>query len=160
MSVLRFPYLPVPIVGLRPPTMPPTALVRYRPLAPIVISNPATGASYQYNEAVIDSGADDSVFPLRAVAQLRLMLLATVGLGHQVRWRGAPWPLQFGDVQLRLDDGVHSCYWLARVAFSLAPMPFPILGQAGCLQYFNATFRGEDRLTELEPIPAFPGNVT
>jgi hypothetical protein len=48
----------------------------------------------------------------------------------------------------------------AIVCFSNAPIPYRILGYAGCLQFFNVTFRGADRITEIEPNQSCPGMIT
>jgi len=45
------------------------------------------------------------------------------------------------------------------IGFSPAPIRYPILGLAGCLQYFDARFRGEDRIIELEINRLFPGTI-
>jgi hypothetical protein len=78
--------------------------------------------------------------------------------GHVVRWRGQAYPLRFGDVELELCDDTGAVWrWPAVVSFSPAPMPYPILGTCGCLQYFDPTFRGEDRIVEIETNRSYPG---
>jgi hypothetical protein len=39
-------------------------------------------------------------------------------------------------------------------------MTYPFLGLAGCLEFFDARFRGADRLAELETNRLFPGNTS
>jgi hypothetical protein len=78
--------------------------------------------------------------------------------GHAVRWRGQAHPLRFGDVDLELCDDTGATWrWPAVVGFSPAPMPYPILGNCGCLQFFDPTFRGEDRMLEIEANRSYPG---
>jgi hypothetical protein len=36
-------------------------------------------------------------------------------------------------------------------------MRYPILGNCGCLQFFDARFRGEDRVVEIETNRSYPG---
>ena len=49
--------------------------------------------------------------------------------------------------------------WPAVIAFSQAPLRYPILGLSGCLQYFDARYRGEDRIVQLETNRAYPGTM-
>jgi hypothetical protein len=46
------------------------------------------------------------------------------------------------------------------VRLSPAPIRYPILGTAGCLQFMDARFRGADLIVELETNPTFAGVVT
>ena len=50
--------------------------------------------------------------------------------------------------------------WPAVIGFSPAPIRYPILGQAGCLQFFDAKFFGADLAVELEVNRAYPGTHT
>jgi hypothetical protein len=126
---------------------------------PVQLIHPTKGSLLQRCEAVVDAGADDCILPITIATQLGLALLQT-GAFHRIRWRGSAWAIQFSDVLLRLDDGVHTCTWPARVAFSPAPIPNPLLGQMGCLQFFNATYLGADQLVVLEPSSIYPGTTT
>ncbi|HTU91552.1 MAG TPA: hypothetical protein VMF69_15825 [Gemmataceae bacterium] len=80
--------------------------------------------------------------------------------GHRIRWRGQFHPLRFADTELELDDGSGKCRWPAIVAFSPAPMTYPLLGLAGCLEFFDARFRSADRLAELEKNRVYPGSTS
>ena len=159
MSLL-FPYQPEAIQGQLPPTLPGGTTHRFRPLVSVRIVNPISKRNWRYAKVLADSGSDDSIFPISAVGLIGLRSDQLLSTRFHVVWRGTAWPLQFGDVELELNDGQCLCRWLTRVAFSPMPTRFPILGQAGCLQFFNATFRGEDHITELEPIPTFPGTIS
>ena len=37
------------------------------------------------------------------------------------------------------------------------PPPYPILGNCGCLQFFDPTFHGEDRMVEIETNRSYTG---
>jgi hypothetical protein len=63
-------------------------------------------------------------------------------------------------VELQLAEDGSSCRWQAIAAFSDAPIAYCILGQCGCLQFFDVTFRGADRLAELEPNATFAGAIS
>ncbi len=154
---LRFPYLAVPLLGPPPPTLPASATDRWRPLLPIRIANVLTGSFRNINEALADTGADDTIFPLTLAGLLGIILLPELAAGHSVRWSGVVFPIRYGDVRLELYDGMETWSWTARVAFSGAPIRFPLLGQAGFLQYFDATFAGERRVVTLDTNSSFIG---
>jgi hypothetical protein len=155
--MLRYPYQPVPLSGSVPPSLPSTATVRWRPFAPVTITGPA-GVPRHFHRALVDPGADDTVFPFELVDRLGVLLRPDTG--HRLRWRGQAYPLRYGDAELELSDNETSCRWTTVICFSNAPIPYRILGYAGCLEFFNATFRGADRTVELEPNLSFPGAVT
>ena len=90
------------MTGLAPPSLRSTATAYWRPFAPVTIADP-TGVSRHFKRALIDPGADDTVFPLE--------------------------------------------------------IPYRILGNAGCLEFFDVTFRGADRLVELEPNGSYAGMI-
>ncbi len=153
--MLRFAYLPVPLGGTPPPSLSPGATVRWRSLVPVRVLGPS-GGSRVFPRAVLDTGADDTVFPIDLATRLGVTLRADTG--HRVIWRGQAHPLRFADIELELADTTGSAFrWPATVAFSPAPIRFPILGHAGCLCFFDATFRGHDRVVELEANRAYPG---
>jgi hypothetical protein len=63
-------------------------------------------------------------------------------------------------VELELSDESGSIYrWPATVGFSSAPIRYPILGNAGCLCFFDALFRGDDRIVELATNHSYPGTT-
>jgi hypothetical protein len=116
------------------------------------------GLHRDFGRAVLDPAADDTVFPLDTAQRIGARLRADTG--HRVRWRGQLHPLRFGDVDLLLTDNSSAWHWPAVVGFSPAPLRYPILGQAGCLQFIDALFRGADLLVELEINRAYPGTRT
>jgi hypothetical protein len=80
--------------------------------------------------------------------------------GHGVRWRGQLHPLRFGEVELQFAADGLVWQWPAVVGFSPAPIRYPILGQAGCLQFMDARFLGADLAVELEINQTYPGTQT
>lgn len=54
-----------------------------------------------------------------------------------------PYVIAYVPVTLRLTDGNEYRAWPALVGFTSASMTHPLLGFAGCLQFFDAFFRGE-----------------
>ena|SRR5438128_7384400 len=155
--MLRFPYLPEPLVGRAPPSLPSGAAARWRPLVPVRIHGPAGRSSF-FPRALVDCGADDTIFPIDVATLLGIPLLPSTG--HGLRWRGQAYPLRFAAVELELCDQVGSIFrWPAAVGFSPASVRFPLLGLAGCLCFLDATLRGDDRLIELEANRAYPGTI-
>ena len=155
--MLQFPYQDEPLSGPPPPSLPATATVRWRPLVPVTVIGP-TGKCRFFPRAVLDPGADDTVFPLALVGLLGVALRADSG--HGLRWRGQGYPLRFGDLALELNDGLQVWRWSAVVGFSQASLRYPILGISGCLQFFDARFLGENRIVELESNRSYPGTTT
>jgi hypothetical protein len=155
--MLRFPYQDEPLTGPAPPSLPASAAVRWRPLVPVEIFGP-TGLSRQFTRAVVDPAGDDTVFRLDTARQIGAILLPDTG--HRLRWRDQLHALRFGDVELVLADDSGVWRWPAIVGFSPAPVRYPIVGTAGCLQFMDARFRGSDLIVELETNPTFPGTVT
>lgn len=153
--MLRLPYQAEPLTGPTAPSLPAGTVVRWRPLVPITIVGPATRPA-RFLRAVVDTGADDTIFPLDTVQLIGAVLRPDSG--HRLRWRGQLHALRFGDVELVLDDGAEVWRWPATVAFSPAPIRYPILGVAGCLQFMDTRFRGADLIIELETNHTFPGS--
>jgi hypothetical protein len=155
--MLQFPYQPVPIVGSPPPSLPTATTDHWRPFVPMSVIGP-TGRSRYFNRALVDPGSDDTIFPIAIVRPLAVPLRPSTG--HTLRWRGQVYQLRFGDVQLQMADDTTTYRWPATIAFSDAPIPYRLLGYAGCLQFFDATFRGADHTVELEPNRAYPGTTS
>jgi hypothetical protein len=123
---------------------------------PVNILGPA-GKRRFFPRAVLDPGADDTVFPLAVAGLLGVTLRADSG--HAVRWRGQSYSLRFGSVELELSDGSQLWRWSAVVGLSQAPLRYPILGVCGCLQFFDARFLGQSQLVELETNPSYGGTT-
>lgn len=155
--MLTFPYQEELLTGPAPPSLLVGATVRWRPLLPVEVFGSA-GLSVTFPRAVVDSAADDTVFPLDVAQKIGVVLRPDTG--HRVRWRGQLHPLRFGDVELVLNDGVGAWRWPAIVGFSPALIRYPLLGTAGCLQFMDARFRGADLIVELETNHTFPGTIT
>jgi hypothetical protein len=107
---------------------------------------------------VADPASDDTVFTLDTARRIGAQLRPDTG--HRIRWRGQLHPLRFGDVELVLHDGVSVWRWATVVGFSPAPLRYPILGNAGCLQYMDVLFRGADLAVELTTNRSYAGTIT
>jgi hypothetical protein len=114
------------------------------------------GRSRYFHRALLDLGADDTIFPIHVAPLVGVAFRSDPGF--MLRWRGQAYQLRFGDVELVLTDSTGATYrWPATVGFSPAPIHYPILGNAGCLCYFDAMFRGQARVVELQTNPSYPG---
>jgi hypothetical protein len=156
---LTFPYLSVPLPA--GPSNNPGGSTSYdRPIIAIRLGHPGTGQSKVIDEAVLDTGAADTIFPISDALALNIPLLPLTVAAARLRWRGSAHALRFGTVDLFMDDGREFWTWTALVGFSIAPLPYPILGHHGVLEYMNALFKGADREVVLDPAANFPGTIS
>lgn len=71
--ILRFPYLEEPLRGPPPPSMQSAATGRWRPLVPLSLHIPSS--SHYFTRVLVDSGADDTIFPLNIANRIGVPLL-------------------------------------------------------------------------------------
>src|SRR5262249_37604638 len=121
-------------------------LVRPKTLVDITLIGPG-GA--RLTPALLDTGADDTVFPELLAARLGIDLTGAPegesgGVGGTSVAR-----LRYATVTLRLATATEQRDWPAIVGFTNVPLRFPLLGFAGVLQYFTATFYGDREEVEL-----------
>ena len=157
--MLRLPFLRVALDPHlpTPPSLPAGSVHRLRPLVRVRIFGPR-GIMREFDQAVLDTGADDTIFALSTAKAIGAPLLPDHG--HAIRWRGSPHTLLYARVELELTDDVTAFRWPAIVGFTDAMLRYPILGQCGCLQFFDALFLGEDRVVELERNKSYSGTTT
>ncbi len=140
---LRFPYQTIPVGHSVVPLG--GRWVRPRPIVAVSIFGPM---SSRVRDAILDTAADDTVFRETLAMQIGLDLSkAPTGVGSGVGMGNIP--LRYAQVHLRLTDGVEQREWSAWVGFTPARIPYPMLGFAGCLQYFTSTFHGDREEVEL-----------
>jgi hypothetical protein len=106
--------------------------------------------------ALLDTGADDTVFHKSLAALLGLDLSNAPSGSGTVPGLGS-FPLRFADVTLRLTDGQEQREWPATIGFTPAKLVYPMLGFAGCLQFFRAVFDGDLEQVELTVNGLYPG---
>ena len=155
----HFPYVSTPtsrpIVSLGGRTS------RPRPLVPLVVINPKTGTWRRYR-GLLDTGADDTVFHVDD-AQLLGIDLSQADTGQAQGTTGGPVPLRYAEVFLQIANADGEVLeWRATVAFAQKEGRHPLLGFAGFLQFFDATFSGEHEECELTPnalLPSHPPTV-
>ena len=97
---------------------------------------------------LLDTGADDTVFPESWAALIGIDLTnAPIGT-----FKGAipgVVSVRYGRVQLRLASNGERREWTALVGFTPVPLRVALLGFAGFLQFFTATFHGDREEVEL-----------
>jgi hypothetical protein len=131
------------------------ALLRYRPITAIRISGPA---GTWILDGLLDSGSDDTIFPEWVAPMIGLDLTAAIEQDIHLAGRGKPIRCRYASATLRIADGVLEAYeWNAIIGFIAVPMKCPLLGHAGCLQFFDVTFLGADHIAEISPNRSFAG---
>jgi hypothetical protein len=106
--------------------------------------------------ALLDSGADDTVFP-EYVARFIGLDLSAAPTGTAAGVGSSGVPVRYAQLTLRLTDGRELREWQAWVGFTAARMTYPLLGFAGCLQFFDTNFRGAREEVELTTNGLYPG---
>jgi len=105
---------------------------------------------------LLDTGADDTVFHESWAALIGLDLA-----GAPMGEFGGAIPgvavVRYGRVTLRMASGRERREWSALVGFTSVPLPRGLLGYAGFLQYFTATFHGDREEVELAANALYPG---
>ncbi len=130
---LRYAYQPIPVGHAIVPLG--GRWVRPRPLVAVTVLGPTS------------SRIRDAVSEVLA-AQIGLDLTnAPAGIGAGIGMSNIP--LRYAQVRLRLTDGFEQREWSAWVGFTPLRIPYPMLGFAGCLQFFTSTFHGDREELEL-----------
>ena len=107
-------------------------------------------------DCLLDTGADDTIFP-DGLAVAAGIDLTTAPTGTATGVGTVPYPVRFAKVVLRITDGHEQREWEGWVGFTTAPLRRPLLGHAGFLQFFDATFRGDAEIVELTPNSSYAG---
>ena len=127
--------------------------VRPRALATITLIGPS---GTRVRQARLDPAADDTVFPETVAAHVGLDL-SNAPIGEAAGVGMNPVSLRYAEVTLRLAQGNERREWRCWVGFASAPMTYPLLGFAGFLQFFTATFHGDREEVELAVNSLYPG---
>jgi Retroviral aspartyl protease len=138
---------PVPSLGGR--------LFHYRPVVSVRLTS-QRGSTL--TDGLLDTGADYVV--LRESLAIPLGIDLTGAEEGQIHLVGRPAPVRcrYVAVQIQISDGLRETYeWTAMVGFASTRLQYNLLGQAGCLEFFDADFRGADREVVLIPNAKLPG---
>lgn len=112
--------------------------------------------------ALVDTGADNCVLP-RCTQEAIGVTVDESQKSTVSGIAGQELEVISGEVELALYENGQVFRWKARVDFASddsLPDTAAILGHAGCLRFFLASFDGHARELELIPTPEFPGQVT
>src|SRR5207247_131213 len=112
---------------------------RPRPVIPVAMVGPKGQAA---KDAVVDTAADDTVFSQDVATTIGVNLMNSP-MGHGRGVGNKRVRLRFAEVTLRLTDGTEFREWRGWVGFTAVRLKHPLLGFAGCLEYFTATFYGD-----------------
>ena len=126
---------------------------RPRPVLHVALIGPSQTCA---RLSLLDSGADDTIFPedLAALAGIDLTGAPT-GSASGVGLVGVG--VRYAEVTLRITDGREFRQWQARVGFTSTKLKRPLLGFAGFLKFFTATFHGDREEVELAVNSLYPG---
>jgi len=104
----------------------------------------------------LDSAADDTIFSEHLAARIGVDLTeAPTGVATGVA--SGPVTVRYAQVTLCLFDQHQRYEWLGWVGFTAARLNRPLLGFAGCLQFFTTTFHGDLEVAELAVNRLYPG---
>ncbi len=133
----------------------PGPMVVARPF--VSIRNRGAVAARRMLYALLDTGSQDTLLPSELAERLGIIL---GGERQDIKWRGQSYPVEFQIVEFEFRQDGATWRWRARAGFTSAPLGYALLGQRGCLEFLDATFRGADQAAELEINRLFPGTVT
>lgn len=125
-------------------------VVILRPEVPLRVHGPAGSAIYM---ALVDTGADNTILPLSIASELGIAVAPAIG-PKATAFGGQSIELVFADVELELADEAESIRWFARIYFfgnAKLESETLVVGHQGFLDYFTATFDGEQAMLELRP---------
>ena len=147
---MRFDY--TTILSSAPDTGEPVVI--FRPEVRITVHGPKGSGDFL---ALVDTGADNTILPEAIARDLGIPLTAGAGPAATV-FGGQAIMLSYADVELELVHADGNLRWLARVYFvaDATSQETLILGHQGFLDYFTASFDGEQCALDLEPNPYLP----
>ncbi len=128
----------------------------YRPAIPVDLAGPHGEVDFY---GLVDTGSDDTLIPRFLVRELGV----TIDDSNRTKVRGIAdeiVSIATAEMELRISDGFEFVSWQTKVGVigeDDDESDFVILGHAGCLEFFTATFDGDRRALELFPNAQFPG---
>jgi len=148
---MRFSYLPARVS--RPRATLGGGQVRHRPVVPFRVTGP-TG--FLVRDGLLDTGADETVLEEWMAGYLGIDLSGTPEQPVNLVGRPGTIACRYATVELLITDFRETFRWSALVGFVPLKLQYQLLGQAGCLEFFDAEFRGPDRAVILTPNPSGP----
>lgn len=125
------------------------------PIVPVRFVGP-TG--HRTIDTVLDTGSAECMLSVAVARQLGITVDTSNTPDGFVRGI-AQVPKRFWrrTIEIRLADGIAGYAWTTNVAITDADPRFPVLGWAGCFEFFRTTFLGDPRRATLESLTSFPG---
>ena len=145
---IRIPY--TPCIVLSADTGEPMEM--FRPELPVSIHGPAGGTSLQ---VLVDTGADYCLFPEDVATRFGIPTQPVVADARMVEDQSST-KTHFAHVELSVNAGANELRWPSEVYFGSGETA--IIGQMGFLEFFTATFDGDERIMTLEPNRHLPAN--
>jgi hypothetical protein len=150
---MKRPYMPTlaprPILSLG------GSLFHYRPVIPVRLTGPRGGWA---TDGLLDTGSDATIFEEHLAGSVGVDLTGVEERQVALVGRPAPVRCRYASVQLQITDGLRETYeWTAIMGFASTRLRYNLLGQGGCLQFFDVELRGADREVILIPNRSFPG---
>lgn len=107
--------------------------------------------------ALVDTGSDKSIFPLSFASDVGINTTPGEGLSA-LAFGGQNMPLEYADVELELPTSEPAWRWQTRIYFTdiSDETERAVLGHDGFLEFFTATFDGEQCELELLPNADLP----
>jgi hypothetical protein len=132
------------------------AIVVPRPLIAVRITGPSGS---RLRDGLLDTGADETILDPNVAPLIGIDLKQAVERDVFLIGRGII-RCRYAAVTLRITDAVAETYeWDTVVGFAPFPLLRNLLGFAGCLQFFDANFRGAAEEVVLFPNAAFGGRI-
>ncbi len=131
-------------------------LAVFRPEVEICIYGPRGS---KVLDALVDTGSDNMVFPGYVARELGIPVTRAAGPAAQA-FGGHEVGLSYADVELELVHAEQSLRWHTQVFFLTEDTveETVILGRDGFLEYFTATFIGDEFALELKPNAYLPAS--
>jgi hypothetical protein len=126
-----------------------------RPVITVRITGPAATARW---DALVDTGADETLLPL-SLGELLGVALDRDATSRATGVTGEILTIFYGDVEFQIADGRETVRWRTSVGFvefGSADDEVIVLGHGGCLDYFTASFDGENAELELNANSLLP----
>ncbi len=130
-------------------------LTVFRPEIQIRIHGPLGSKLF---DALVDTGSDNTIFPASAARLLGIRVVRATGPDAQA-FGGQEIALSYAEVELELIHSDGNLRWPAPAYFLAedAKEETVLLGRDGFLEYFTATFIGDEFALELQPNEYLPG---
>ena len=123
---------------------------------PIVMLHVASSSGRFVNEdALVDTGADVSLFPNSMASKLGIALPMTSGLpiGSPI---GSTTTYRLAEVQLEIRRPPDVLRWRTSIGFVDRPLPYAILGTRGFFEFFRLSYDASQHTFEIEPVDPLP----